>query len=80
MVTFTVWVRFQEVRGTVPQAVQWSHWRNQWRANGRLLLRLSLWVPKPVSVVGQSSDGLQTLFAASSGLWKLLSMFHVPCE
>ena len=40
------------------QSVQWFPWRVQWRAHGKVLVRLSLWVPVPASCVGHSMAGL----------------------
>ena len=83
MVMDMVWVRFQEVRGALLQAVQWSHWRNQWRVHGRLPLRLSLWVLKPASAIlwGNLRLGLSKPFLQLPlGFGNYLSMFHVPCE
>ena len=81
MVTFTVWVRFQEVRGAVPQGVQWSHWRNQWRANGRLPSGLVFGCRSQHQLWGNLRMGLSKPFLQLPlGFGNDLSMFHVPCE
>ena len=73
-------VRSQEAPGAEPPTVQWLPWRAECRVHGRVQLRLTLWVPGPVSIVGHSSLGAQEpRFAAPSGLWYDMSMFHIPC-
>ena len=80
MVTVRVWVMFQEVQGAETQAVQWSHSRTQWRSHGRVPVRLSLWVPKPPSVVGQSLGLSKPFVQLPLDFGNYLSMFHVLCE
>ena len=61
-------------------AVQWSPGRAQWRVHGRVLLRLSLWLPVPALHVGHSSFGpQQALLHLPLVFGHDMVVVHVPC-
>ena len=71
MVRVPIRVRSQEAPGAEPLAVLWTLRRAECRAHGRVLLRLSLWFPRPAAGMGRTSVGPQEPpCAAPSGLWQ----------
>ena len=70
-VRFSVSVRSQEAPGTEPTAVQLSPLRAELRAQGRMLVRISLWDTRPDNSLGHWSHRPQAFsWAAAAGPWK----------
>ena len=77
----TVRVRSQVALGAEPTGVQWSPRRAELRAQGRLRVRISLWLPRPHNSMGTWSGSPQeSLRQLKHGLCNDIVSFHVPCQ
>ena len=76
----SVRVSSQEAPGTEPTRVQLSPRGAELRAQGRVPVRVSLWVPRPDKCMGHWSGRLQeSSQALHPGLQKDMLMFQVLC-
>ena len=76
-------VRFQDVPGTETIAEQLSPQRAEGSTQGRVLVRISLLVPRPDNCMGHPSFRPQeSSCAAAAALWKYMEMstFNAECS